>query len=522
MQFDFASVKARMTSALSQMASWADILFYSTNARLIDAVSEGIGQLASEDEFLTRETKWDLAENTSSLVTGAKFRGYTPKRSIGATGLLRVSTSPTFNAPYITANIPIPQWSAFSTPGGLGFVAVASESLTPSDNYIDINIVEGVLKTQSFIAQGLTFETFDIINNSIENYNYLVYRNGQLYTQIGNINDAAATDTVYELDDLPDFSGIELTFGDGNFGQLLNNGDVITIYYVQTDGAAGNVESIGLITIVNSNFLDALGNTVTLYCTNLANVDGGLGSEGLESIRSQATDTFQAGGKCVTNDDYAVNIEKISFVQKATVWGAYEFDLDNNVDLWTWIPTQDNLVNVSAFTTAGENLTTAQKNQILAIINPIKPPGDIVSFTDPDYLELSFHIQIYVEDSSFVLSAVKAATIEGVSTQFGVLNMNFKQPIYETGNIGWKGYIDTIPGVLRHTSYVELIKESNFSSPYFTNISLELFPVAEESVNVYVLDTTIIGGTWTLIGTTDGNGNINGQPGYNLTGSTIN
>ena len=52
MTFDFDSIYTRLENDLRSKASWADILFYSTNRRLLEVVAEGISQLASYYQLL--------------------------------------------------------------------------------------------------------------------------------------------------------------------------------------------------------------------------------------------------------------------------------------------------------------------------------------------------------------------------------------------------------------------------------------------------------------------------------------
>ena len=113
MTFDYDSVRGRLIAGLQSKASWADILFFSTNSRLIDAVAEGIAELGSYDEYLTRNTKWDLATEKSALTSQAQFLQYDPHRKIGSSGNITVSASPTFDSPP-AKNVPFPKYTVFS------------------------------------------------------------------------------------------------------------------------------------------------------------------------------------------------------------------------------------------------------------------------------------------------------------------------------------------------------------------------------------------------------------------------
>ena len=378
MEFTQEDIKQRLIDGLRSKASWAEILFFSTNSRLLDTVAENLSQAISYDEFLTRNTRWDLATEKSALVSQAKFRGYEPHRKIGAKG---------------------------------------------------------------------------------------------------------------------------------------------DIKYVQTLGIEGNILGTNIIDTVESTVYDEDGAQVDAYCKNTGNLDGGQDEEDIESIRVNGIDTFQAGDKAVVQKDYEVKLRQSDYILKATVWGAYEYNVDNNVDLWEWVPTEENVVKVSAFTPAGEQLTTSQQEEVIEFLKQDKPPTDIVRFYDVNFIYLAFHMQLFVQDPSYVLSDVKARVIDGVEEEYGLENIDFMQPLYDTG---WKGFVNDIEGVTYHASYIEIIKYEDFNEAYLGDIDLDLTPVEIESVRVFIRDNTLENPEWEFVAQDDGDGQFIEESGYDLTGSSIN
>jgi hypothetical protein len=518
MQFDFDSVKDRVIENLRKKASWAEILFFSTNSRLVDAFAEEIANIASYDEFLTRNTRWDLATEKSALVTQAQFMQYDPHRKIGATGTIRVSSNENFNDTY-SKIIEIPKYTVFSNGDEIKFTSTQIENLLTTDNYIDVPVVQGEPKTYTYIAQGQDYEEIEILNSNIEDTIYEITVNGELWTEVEDLNSSDSSDKVYELENKVNYNGINIVFGNGIFGKKLTEGDVITFKYVETLGIEGNVLSENVITTVESTIYDADDDQVEMYCKNTANLDGGTDEEDIEDIRTNGINAFQAGDKAVVQKDYEYKLEQNDYILKATVWGAYEYNLDNNLDLWTWIPTQENVVNVSAFTPGGEQLSTAQQNEVIAFIKEDKPPTDIVRFTDVNFIYLAFHIDAYVQDTSYVLSVVKNNIIEGVQEEFSLENIDFMEPIYETD---WKGYINDIDGITYHSSYIEIIKFETFNEAYVGDLNLDLYPIEKESIKLYIKDTSNPNAEYDLMGVDDGDGNFIAESPYDLTGSSIN
>ncbi len=526
MQFDYDNVRTRLVDGLKSRASWSEILFFSTNSRLIDSVSEAISEYASYDEFLTRNTKWDLATDKSALVSQAQFMQYEPHRKIGASGTIRVSTSETFNASYDdiggTDSIVFPKYTVFADEGGsIKFTSTSTQVLAITDDYIDIDVIQGEPKIFTYNADGDNYEEISIENSNIENALYEITVNGTAWEQISDLNAADKDDKVYKLENKLNFDGINIIYGNDIFGVKLQSGDTVTFKHLETLGITGNILGSGTINTVESTIYDSniSPNTVDMFCTNLSNLDGGDDEEDIEDIRTKGTNTFQAGDKAVAQKDYKVKLEQSPYIFKSTVWGAYEYNLDNNVDLWTYIPTEENFVRVSAFTPLGEQLDTSQKNEVLASIKEDKPPTDIVSFVDADFIYLAFHIEAFVEDTAKVLSVVKTEIIDGVTDRYSLKELEFKQPIYE---VDWKGYVKSIDGVTYHTSYLDLISYSTLNSNYVGDINLDIFTIEKESMKIYIRDTTAVENPFILLGTDNGDGNLVGDGDYDLTGSLIN
>lgn len=523
MQFDYDSVRQRLIDGLRSRASWSEILFFSTNSRLIDSVSEAIVELAEYDEYLTRNTRWDLATNKSALTSQAQFMQYDPHRKIGASGTIRVSTSETFDAGYDdlggTDNIIFPKYTVFSDEGGtIKFTSIATQIMSITDDYIDIDVIQGEPKTFTYNANGDVYEEISIESSIIENVLYEILVNSTAWDEINDLNAAGKEDKFYELENKLNFDGINIIFGNDIFGVKLQSGDSVEFKYLETLGLLGNILGSDIITTVESTIYDSnvSPNTVTIYCTNTGNLDGGDSEEDIEDIRTNGVNTFQAGDKAVAQKDYKVKLEESPYIFKATVWGAYEYNLDNNLDLWTYIPTEENLVHVSAFTALGEQLSTIQKNEVIAFIKEDKPPTDIIDFVDADFIYLAFHIQAFVEDTSKVLSVLKTEIIDGVTERYSLKNLEFNQPIYETD---WKGYIKSIDGVKYHTSYLDLISYSDFNEAYLGDLNLDIYPIDTGTIKIYAKEGA---GSYIHIGTDDGAGNIVGEVGYTLTGSSIN
>jgi len=187
MNFSFDEVRERILNKLKSKASWSEILFFSTNSRLLDSVAEAISEFAVYDEYLTRNTKWDLATEKSSLVSQAQFMQYEPHRKIGSQGKILVSAGEDFNT-LPAKNIAIPKYTVFSDGQDIKFSTIQTVNLLTSDLNMEVDVVQGEPKTHVYNASGEEYEEISIESSTIENNIYELTVNGVPWTEIDDLN----------------------------------------------------------------------------------------------------------------------------------------------------------------------------------------------------------------------------------------------------------------------------------------------------------------------------------------------
>lgn len=571
MDFSFEASRERLVNSLRAKTSWAKFLPYSTNLRLVDAVAKEVDELARYDEYLTQETKWDLARNRSSIVAEAAVRGYRPHRKIGAIGTVWISSKEyTFadywnNYMYYSEDdytrlsdqtlyiakqdnlnveppnstyweqvsavhqyvIGIPKYTQVQTQDEVVFTVTQSTELLTSENYTSVPVVQGTPQTYKTTAVGELFEKITVIDDSIDDVYYEVFVNGNKYTEVEDVRTADSTDTVFQVRNKLDFTGIEIMFGNDITGRKLNSGDEVTIKYIRTLGELGEVLGQGAIDTVVSTLYDSKGNAIDTYCYNEESLSGGKNYETVESIRANGKLSFQAGERVVSATDYEVYIQdNFDFVQKVVVWGAYEQNKDDGVDLWTWIDTNENLVYISGFTTGATptQFSESQKINIIQQITDRKPPLDIMIFQDVVFVNTVINTQAYIENTGYLLPESKTRIQNALWDNYNITNYDFEQNIYETE---YKSFIQGIDGIHHHYTYFEFYSDDEFTDAYTATDTLVMTPVKEQSIKVYVKNNTITGADWVLVGTDDGDTNDDGEgaftaeTGYDLSGSSI-
>lgn len=563
-QWDAISIRDRITDRLRAKINFADILYYSANLRLIDSFAEELADLANYDEYLTREATWKLARNRSSLLASQAVHQYAAHRKNGASGTIRVAVSEDigssdwvetteYNANDIvyyedvlyvasqtttgdqpdesptywdlldispTVAVSIPKWTVFSDEtGDYKFTSYSTESLNPGENFVDVDVVQGTPQTYTVTATGISNEEFLLEVADIENNRFELYVNSVLWTKVDSLLEYTATDTVYTIENLIDFSGLYLKFGNDSYGKKLSNGDIVEFYYVSTDGSDGNVTSAGVISTIDSTLYDANGDTVTAYCRNMDTLSGGEDEEDIESIRLNAPKIFQTGDRASSSSDYTAIIDRdFSFVLKSIVWGAYEVNIDAGNDPWTFIDSEENVVHVAAISQSEENLTTEQKELISEGLNEYKAPTDIVTFEDVRFLNLAFKVVAYVSDTSYTLSSVTNGIRTALAADYSVSALDLNENIYFSD---YQSLIDDVDGVHHHTTYAEIFYDYAFTDDSYTaTLALPSNYIRTSSVSIYVQDT--VGGqtSWTKIAEDNGLGGWTAETGYTISSSS--
>lgn len=527
-KFDFNSIKERIKASLSAKSEWSSFLDYGVVDNLIDAIAQELAYEMNYDEYLTYENWWQKARNISSLLVQSGVHGYRINRKIGASGTLRVSTSPNFDKPYEkNVNIELPKFFAFSGNG----IYVATDyvnTLVQGTNYMDINCIQGEPFVLNFVAEGNNYEEKDVLDDSIENNLYTLTVNGVEWTCVDTLYECGSEDLVYELNVKPDLSGITIKFGNDIYGKKLNNGDVVKFQYISTKGVDGNILSANIIDTVESQAFDVNGKPVKLYVTNTTSILGGKNYPSIDEIRELSPKVYQSGDRASSVNDYETLINRFSYISKVEVWGAYEINLDNGDNPWTFIPTEENVVHIASLNNEYEELTTVQKKTLIDDVHSKCDPTDILQFETVEKIPLDFIVSATVRNSSYNLSEVKIAINDILMATYGIENMNFNESIYNSDLVA---LVNDVDGVRNHTTEVYTYKEGKWltighsGGTYTGNFKLPIYPIDYSTASIYIKnvsgDDDVDYPEYTLCAKIDYDGNFVHQGDFRFDNSSI-
>ena len=114
-----------------------------------------------------------------------------------------------------------------------------------SGNGIKMTVRQGIIETQTVIAKGIPTDSFSIgspQNFYIDNFFVNVYVNGEKWKRYDSILDIPRGEKAYIIK-TGITSGVDLFFGNGNYGKIPPKGAEIIVEYLVTEGANGNIRT---------------------------------------------------------------------------------------------------------------------------------------------------------------------------------------------------------------------------------------------------------------------------------------
>lgn len=525
--FDQPSIQARLEVALKAAEPrFTRILRDSAVSSLLYSISESEAEIVRYFEYLFRESKWNYAQNVSSLMTMANFLGYKPKRKVSAAGFVYVSHSPllanaglstssVFDVSDLTAfrdiageysgsGIILPVGQQLITTTGVNYIVREMRRYERGDSCVEVPVLQGIKRSYALTnAQGTAFESIKIENPNIEAassslssgfFRVFIHPNNLTLVEAKryeNIRLAQETEYAYDITDLPDRSGVVVRFGDGNSGRRLPPGATVNIECLETSGEGGTVEERYQIT----RFVTQPSTTTMLYVTNLDPVLGGRTYEDIEDIKVKAPNQYLIGGSVITTADYKAALLQIPSVLKANAYaGSYE-DPDTAESSRVIYVTA---INTQTFPSNIESLN----EDLLDIIADRKSPLDRIITINPDIIELKLQAKARTSSDSSAYKRTQQDLYNATLAKFGVLAWDYKKPYYPSDFIALLKKDSTIYSATPLIEAVKNIPPSQFKIStrkpgyyeYTFKFNPSLFPLKSfsEKPNGYCLKINIL------------------------------
>ena len=417
---DFTNIKTALKDYMRAQSDFTDYDFEgSALSNILDVLAYNTYYTAFNTSMVANELFLDSATLRDNVVSLAKQLGYTPKSITSPKAVVDLGITFTGTAP---AAVTLKAGSGFVSnyDGSLyRFVITEDTKVSVANNiatFEDLPIYEGsYLTTNTTIDASLTSQRFIIDNTGVDTNTVKV----RVFTSAGssvyddyavasNILDIGANDKVFFISEQED-ENYEIFFGDGVLGKKLEDGNVVQISYVVTNGEATNGAKTftfnGVMEDENNTPLTVPFGVTTL--TTVSNASGGASIESIDKIKFNAPKFYGSQNRAVTVNDYKAIVRNLyPAVSDIIVFGGEEQEPPAYGKVFLSVkPTE--AAALSAFTKS--DLKEKLKKHTVASIRP--------EFVDPSilYLELTSDVYYDVNKTKLLPAEMAAKTSTSVT-----------------------------------------------------------------------------------------------------------
>lgn len=482
-KFDPTTIYNRVVDKLQQDPNWKVIINNSVVSALIKSNAEVNAETARYAEYLFKESRWDTAQNPSSVLSMANMMGYQPKRKISARGRLYVSLDPKTHL--VGKTIPIDSFEKLkdgsqvtsSTSGwfantyspisinsscavtdskGNSYIVTGASSLDSNKYITSVDIMQGVKKSVFIdidtIRNTATFSKLDpyvyipVKIDNVENASnlssasflkvYIVYPGDndnfkyREYRVVESLLLSSAADYDCELyNDLYNQNLFYLKFNNDLYNgvvlDLSQNSSIlgIRIDYVESLGASGNVDNLfENFTLTDLKVDDSM--SVKLYGVNYTAINGGEDEESIASIKKNTVKSYTKYFSIGTKEAYEKAILNTQF-------NIDDIGIIKPKKVQVYGSLKDNIpVTKISFIGSGlEDLSSLSADidpyaKVTEALNTylvrLKSPQDILEFEPPEYTSFAVGLECTISNgASTELLSLQDSIVDYIDSQWG-------------------------------------------------------------------------------------------------------
>ena len=373
---DFEEVKNSLKQYLKSQDTLKDYNFDGSILNTImDVLSYNTHYQAFYANMIANEMFLDTAVLRSSVSSHAKSIGYTPRSNRAASVVLDFNTNAANSA-----NQLIQRGTEFIGADSAGtqyrFISMDSVISSSPGFFKDVLMYEGSLKRISYVYDTNKKDSVYVLipNDKIDTRTIRVSVSASLtdttgledvWTQTNSYLTASPESKIFFIQE-KEIGLYELYFGDNFLGKRPNNGSIVTLQYIETNGDEGN----GI-----SNFTSSISNDIRPKSSS----QGGSKAESTSDIKFLAPKYYQSGGRAVTEDDYVSSVIK-------------EYPNTDSVRIYggeTTTPPQYGKVFVAIKPRSGSSLTSVEKDALKTVLQKNSSVVTIIpEIVDPEYTDI--------------------------------------------------------------------------------------------------------------------------------------
>ena len=382
---DFDQIKTNLKAYLKQQSQFQDYNFEGAGLNiLLDILAYNTHYNSYYLNMVANEAFLDTALLRDSVVSHAKTLGYIPFSVTAPRAIVNVTVNSGTTTP---ETLTIPKGFTFSSnlidSLSYNFVVLEESTVTKSNTsffFEDLEIYEGSLVSYVFnyTENSNPKSIFVLPDNNIDTTTISVSvspnvgnTSTQVYNQVTDILDITSTSEVYFLQESKN-GNYEIYFGDGVIGKALNDGAVVTVTYLVTNGVAANQTDGFIAAAPIGAYSDIVIDVVDV-------ASGGATRETVDSIKYSAAAQYATQNRLVTTSDYESYIKsKYPSIDSLSVWGGEDET-----------PKVFGKVYISLKPKTNYFISETEKQRIIdEIINPKAIVSVSAEIRDPEFLYL--------------------------------------------------------------------------------------------------------------------------------------
>jgi len=423
---DFDQIRTSIKDYLRANSNFTDFDFEGSNfSVLIDTLAYNTYITAFNSNMIVNESFLDSATLRQNVVSLARNIGYVPRSRTSARAKISfdVDVSGLSNGSVLTLKRGVVCVGSASDTT-YTFSTYEDISTTVTDgvaSFTEINVNQGTLLSKSFTVNGSLDQKFVLGNPYIDSSTLSVFVAkddetglGVEYSLVSNILNIDSTSRIYLLQEIQD-EKYELLFGDGIFGEKLEDGSKITAYYIVSDGENGNGASQFSFAGVLRDSGDNLISPTNVSITTVQSSQGGSEIESLSSIKYYAPKSYSAQSRAVTARDYEAIIQKIyPDAESISIVGGEELD-----------PPRFGTVLISVKPKNGTFVTDFDKSRILSQLKQYSVSGINQEIIDLKVLYVEIDSAVYYDYSQVSnVESLKTKVLDSLTNYSNSLDLN--------------------------------------------------------------------------------------------------
>ena len=424
---DFDQVKSTLQEYLKSNSNFTDYDFEGSNlSTILDVLAYNTYITSYNANMITNEVFIDTATLRKNIVSLARNIGYTPRprQAARATVSFFIDTGGIVPAPASLTLKKGPVAASSGSFGGQSFIfSILSDITVPVLDGIatfnDVEIYEGTLLTQTYTYSArIPNQKFILPNIGVDTDLISVKVNPTeasatetKYSSQDSLFDVKSDSKVYFLQEIED-ERYEIFFGDGIFGQALEDGNFITINYITSNGDTANgVSSFnfsGRIQYTRNANTYNVTTGISLLTTGII-ASGGETIESVESVRKFAPRIYASQNRAITANDYESLIPAKIYpeTESISVFGGEDL-----------IPPQFGKVFISIKPKTGDFLPNLVKEQLKLKLKKYAVAGIVPEILDLKYLYLEVDSKIYYNSNLAESAAYVSSLVQNNSNKY--------------------------------------------------------------------------------------------------------